>query len=52
MVITVQNPCHKLQQGRSFTLVSFQSALLGLAGQFSVGANMPTLGSDAVPLFT
>ena len=39
MVITVRNPCHKLQQGRSFTPVSFQSALPGFAGQFSVGDN-------------
>jgi hypothetical protein len=39
MVITVQILCHKLQQSRSFTLVSFQSALRGFAGQFSVGAN-------------
>jgi hypothetical protein len=39
MVITVQILCHKLQQSRSSTLVSFQSALRGLDGQFSVGAN-------------
>lgn len=39
MVITVQNPCRKLQQGRSLTLVSFTSALQLLDGQFSVGAN-------------
>jgi len=39
MVITVRNPCHKLQQGRSFSPVSFQSALPGFAGQFSVGDN-------------
>ena len=38
-MITVQFPCHKLQQSRSFTLVSFQSALRGFNGQFSVGAN-------------
>ena len=38
-MITVQNPCRKLQQGRSLTLVSFTSALQLLDGQFSVGAN-------------
>ncbi|MBP6902888.1 MAG: hypothetical protein KBC73_22535, partial [Burkholderiaceae bacterium] len=51
MVITVQNPCHKLQQGRSLTLVSFQSALRGFAGQFSVGANRLHFNADFM-LFT
>jgi hypothetical protein len=39
MVITPCSPPHKKQQGRSNTLVNFESASPGKSGQFSVGVN-------------
>jgi len=40
MVITSCLPCLTRRQGRSVTLVNFQSASPSLAGQYSAGVNM------------